>query len=120
MKQRFFTLAEKLAEKSDHPSSRHGAVIVRKNRILSVGFNRLKTHSRSNHPFKTIHAEFSAILSSGLENLSGCELYIVRKRTNGVLANSKPCTFCEKMLRLLQVDTVYYSTESNFVKEIYK
>jgi deoxycytidylate deaminase len=119
MKMRFFNLAEKLAEKSDHPTSNHGAVLVRKGKVLGLGFNRFKTHSRSNHPFKMIHAELSAILSSGLEDLSGCQLYVVRKRKNGELANSKPCQFCEKMLKLLQVDVVYYSTDNYFMKEVY-
>jgi deoxycytidylate deaminase len=119
MKMRFFKLAEKLAEKSNHPAHKHGAVLVRKSTIIGLGFNQSKTHPKSNHTFRMIHAEFSAVLNSGQENLEGCEIYIVRKRKNGELANSKPCNSCERMLRLLSIGRVYYSTDTYFTKEEY-
>lgn len=112
MKLRFFKLAEKLAQKSDHPDHKHGAVLIRKNKILGIGFNQYKTHSKSTHDFKMIHAEFAVLLNAGLEDLTGCELYVVRKRKNGELANSRPCKSCSEMLRLLNIDKVYYSTDT--------
>lgn len=119
MKTKFFKLAEKLAQKSDHQDHKHGAVLIRKNNVLGIGFNQNKTHSKSIHPFRTIHAEFSAVLNSQQESFEGCELYVVRKRKNGQLANSKPCSSCEKMLRSLGIEKVYYSTDNNFTKEEY-
>lgn len=119
MKLRFFQLAEKLAIKSNHPDHKHGAVLVRKGKIIGIGFNQSKTHAQSNHPFRTIHAEFSAIINSQLQEFDNCEMYIVRKRKNGTLANSKPCYFCERMLKSLSVKRVYYSTNDSFVKEQY-
>lgn len=119
MKLRLFKIAEKLADKSDHNSHKHGAVLTRKNNVIGLGFNQYKTHPKSTHGFHMIHAEFSAILNSGLETFQNCELYVVRKRKNGTLANSKPCSSCEKMLRLLGIEKVYYSTDSSFHKEEY-
>ncbi|NJO65070.1 MAG: hypothetical protein HC836_45270 [Richelia sp. RM2_1_2] len=119
MKLRFFKLAEKLASKSNHPVHKHGAVLVYKNQILGIGFNDCKTSPRSPHPWKTKHAEFSAVLSAGLENLSGYDIYIVRKRKNGELANSKPCQSCETMLKSLNVRKVYYSDDNGFKMEKY-
>lgn len=117
MKIRFFKLAEKLAQKSDHEIHKHGAVLVRKNSVIGIGFNQHKTHSKSTHPFKTIHAEFSAILNSQQESFEGCELYVVRKRRNGELANSKPCISCARMLESLGIKKVYYSTDKKGVYE---
>ena len=111
MKQKFFKLAEKLAQKSDHPDHKHGAVLIRKNNVIGIGFNQNKTHSKSTHPFRTIHAELSAILNSQQETFDNCELYVVRKRKNGELANSKPCNSCHKMLSSLGIKKVYFSTD---------
>lgn len=112
MKTKFFKLAEKLAQKSDHPDHKHGAVLVRKNTVIGIGFNQLKTHTKSLNEFNMIHAEFSAILNSGLEDFSDCELYVVRKRKNGELANSKPCNSCFRMLKSLEIEKVFYSTNT--------
>lgn len=120
MKERFFKLAEKLSEKSNHPSHKHGAVIVRKSQILGFGFNEYKSHPKSNHPFKMKHAEFSAVLNTKLEDLSGCDIYIFRKTKNDKIANSKPCHFCELMLKSLNVKRVFYSHEENYKMEQYK
>lgn len=120
MKTRFFKLAEKLAQKSDHPDHKHGAVLVRKNNVIGLGFNQIKTHTKSPNEFRMIHAEFSAILNSGLEDFSSCELYVVRKRKNGELANSKPCNSCRKMIISLGIKVVYYSTDSYLTKEEYE
>jgi len=119
MKPSYFKLAEKLAQKSDHPIHRHGAVIVSGNKILGLGFNKYKTHSRSTHPFKMIHAELSAVISSGLENLTNCDIYIFRRRKDGLLGNSKPCYSCQSMLKSLNIKRVFYSFENGFKKEIY-
>lgn len=120
MKLKYFKLAEKLSEKSDHPDHKHGAVLVRKNTIIGIGFNQNKTHTKSPDKFHMIHAEFSAILSSQEENLADCELYVVRKRKNGNLANSKPCQSCTKMVSSLGIKRCYYSTGTYFTKEEYK
>lgn len=120
MKERFFKLAEKLSEKSNHPSHKHGAVVVRKSQILGIGFNQTKTSPKSNHPWKMKHAELSAVLNSGLEDLSGCDIYIFRKTKNNEMANSKPCQFCQVMLKSLNVKRVYYSHEENYKMEQYK
>lgn len=118
MKTRFFKLAEKLAQKSDHPDHKHGAVLVKKNNITGLGFNQIKTHTKSPNEFRMIHAEFSAILNSGLEDFSNCELYVVRKRKNGELANSKPCASCYSMIQKLGVEICYFSTDNGFKKDI--
>lgn len=116
MKPKFFQLAEKLAEKSTHYNHKHGAVLVRKGRVLGVGFNSYKTSPKSPHPWKFIHAEFSAILNSRLEDFTDCEIYIIRTKKLGGLGNSKPCKFCERMIKSLNIRVVHYSTDFNDFK----
>lgn len=114
MKERFFKLAEKLSEKSDHPTHKHGSVVVRGNRIYGIGFNKAKTSPKSPTAYKMIHAELAAVLSTHMENLSGCDIYVYRKTKNGRIANSFPCHFCFEMLQSLDVRRIYYSHEDNF------
>lgn len=120
MKPRFFKLAEKLSYKSDHPDHKHGAVIVRNGKeIAGIGFNRLKTHSRSNTKYKMLHAELSAVINSGLENLSNCDIYIFRRGKDGTIRNSSPCQDCRDLLKSLSVKKVYFSHEDGFKMEKY-
>lgn len=117
MKMKFFELAKKLASKSDHSQHRLGCVISKKNRIVSIGWNKLKTHSKSPHKFKSIHAEFSAILGIDPEELKGSDIYIYRQRRNGVPANSFPCESCFNMLQSICVKNIYYTDEGSFKHE---
>ncbi len=119
MKERFFKLAEKLSQKSSHPDYKHGAVVVHGNRILGIGFNECRIHSKSRHPFKMRHAEFSAVLNTAREDLSGCDIYVFRRGKDGIIRNSKPCQSCESMLRLLNIRRVYFSHETGFKMEKY-
>lgn len=113
MKLKFFDLAKKLSTRSDH---RHklGAVIVRKNRIISFGWNETKTHSKSNHPWKALHAETSAIIYANPKELIGSEIYIYRELKDGTPADSRPCEFCMKLIRQVGIETIYFSKDGNY------
>lgn len=116
MKQRFFDICKKLSLKSNHRQHQMGAVIVEKNRVVGVGFNQLKTHSRSNHPYKSIHAELSAILNSRRETFEGCSIYIYRENKYGEKACAKPCIYCTHMLRSLGIREVFYTSNGQYIK----
>ena len=57
MNVKFFNLAGKVARLSNNPKFKLGCVIVRGSKVISVGTNNIKTHPRSTHPFKSLHAE---------------------------------------------------------------
>ncbi len=117
MKSKFFNLAKKLSEKSDY-HHKIGAVIVKKNRIVGIGFNKpAKTHPASNQPFKTIHAELDAILDSEREDLEGSTLYVYRELKDGSLANAKPCVHCQELINRYKIKKVFF-TEDNKYKEL--
>lgn len=118
MKPKFFDLARKLSYKSDYNAHRLGAVIARGNEIVGVGFNKRKTHPLSQTRFNNIHAELSAILNSGEENLAGCSIYVYRETKTGQLAMARPCEHCMQLLKQVNISKVFYTTEMGFTKEI--
>jgi deoxycytidylate deaminase len=117
MKQKFFKLAKNVAEKSSHNKFKLGCVIVKKNRVISVGMNSLKTHTRSPDQFKTIHAEFSAILNVHPDDLKGSHAYIYRETREGILGSSRPCGSCFKMLQDVGIEVIYYTDNNGYKKE---
>jgi deoxycytidylate deaminase len=110
MKPRYFELAKKLAKKSDHHTFQIGCVIVHKNKIKALGFNQLKTHSKSIHKYNMLHAEIDAIIGSG--DLSGCDAYVFRGNKTGKPRISKPCIACEQALIAAGIKKVYFSIDN--------
>lgn len=104
------------AKKSAH-RFRVGAVIYLPNRhqgILGSGFNNAdKTHPKSPHPFRSIHAEFSAFLHAYRlsDDLSDCSVYVHRLLANGEPGLAKPCMWCWELLVKIGVeeDNIYWS-----------
>lgn len=117
MNLKFFDLAAKVSKLSTHTKHAMGAVLVRKNRVISVGSNQNKSHPKSPHPYKSIHCEFSAILNSKLDDFNNCSIYITRVTPGGKLGLSYPCAHCLKMLKSLNISTVYY-TDNNTYKVV--
>lgn len=110
-KLRFFELAKKLARKSDHKAHPLGSVLVYKNRVVSVGFNKLRTNPNSNTNFKTTHAEFDAVFGNDLNITKGSVLYVWRSKKNGEPGMSRPCQFCQQLIKAAGIKGVFYSTE---------
>lgn len=113
---RYLNMAKKASERSDHHSHKMGCVIARGNDILGVGFNLTKTHPRSPHKFKSIHAEFMASINAGYD-IKGATVYVFRQHKNGDWAMSRPCPYCWKFLMDMGVKDVVYSFEGSFVQE---
>lgn len=117
MKLKFFDLAKKLSNKSDY-CHKLGAVVVKKNKVLGIGFNKPhKTSPRSLHPFQKIHAELDAILDCNRDDVKGSTIYVYREFKDGTLANSKPCQYCEIMLKRAGIKKVCY-TDNGEYKEL--
>jgi tRNA(Arg) A34 adenosine deaminase TadA len=100
----------------------HIAFLVKKNKIIKIGWNRKRTHPEiSKHPYHDgyvgTHAELDVILKSGLEDLNDHSMIVLRVDRKGRLANSKPCPGCLSLLKSYNVDEVFYSdTEGNIEK----
>ncbi len=108
-------LAIEEARKSPH-RFRVGAVIYRRDYRMGWGHNQhLKTHPKSPHPYRSIHAEFSALLHAvaccGSDALSdrGVSIYVHRLKLDGSSGLSKPCQWCERMLAQAGIKNIYWS-----------
>ena len=114
---KFVDLAIQAAKKS-FSQFKHGAVVVRRNKVLGIGNNQLLPGNKS------VHAEKDAILNSikRWKNISGSCIYIIRIDSNGNFKISKPCLMCAKLLLKLKISSAYYSTndcdDCNHVPEI--
>lgn len=94
---------------------RVGAVVVAKNRVLSVGTNKRKTHPNSPHPW-SVHAEIDAILGLASADLRGATICVVRITKQGWFAMSRPCLMCAGVLREAGVRTVIYSDRTRALR----
>lgn len=95
MKQAILLAEEKMKQGHGGP---FGAVIVKKGKIISQGYNRVTS---TNDP--TAHAEIVAIREAAKAldtfQLSGCEIYI----------NCEPCPMCLAGLYWAGIEKIYYA-----------
>lgn len=113
---RYFDLAKRISSKSTHYQYKLGSVIVNRSKIISIGFNQLKSNPHSPHPYKAVHAEFHSVLGVDPADLIGADIYIYRQNKSGHLAMAKPCKFCEKMLKDADLKNVFFTTYGGFGK----
>jgi len=114
MKMRFFDLAKRASFKSTHPQHKFGGVLVKKNRVVSFGYNKYKTNPSSNHSFKSWHCELDCILGIDSDILQGSELYLFRQTKSGNLALAKPCIFCHTLLKEAGIRKVHYTVVNSY------
>ena len=109
--------------------ARIAAAVVRRGKVISYGYNHKKSHPFQTRFCKNRHAVFfhaevhaikNALKSVDVEDLSKCELYIVRAKRNStnrkwITGMSKPCSGCQKCIDLFDLKSVYYSYEGELV-----
>ena len=114
MKQRFFKIAQTCSKKSTS-NPKMGCVIVKKNKVVGVGFNdRHKTHPKSTTMGNTIHAELHAVIGVAAEDLRGAHVYVFREYVNGELAMARPCPHCHAVLVSAGIKKVFYTTYGGY------
>ena len=111
---KFLKLLQKLAKSSTHHQHKMSCIIAKKNRIISMGFNKVKTCPRINTRFNMIHAEIDALLGNSYEDLKGCTAYVYRAHKDGSLAMSLPCPACMAALVESGIKKIIYSVENDF------
>ena len=109
---RFEEIAEKVSKLSDY-KYKVGAVIFKKGRVVSVGYNQCKTHTKLLKYFEhaTIHAECDAILHCpNPGHLDGSSIFVYRTTKDGAPAMAKPCPMCRQLIFENGIKMVYWST----------
>lgn len=102
--------------------TRHFAFILKKNKIISIGRNKLKTHPNlikyNYHKNATIHAELSAIIKSGSVSHKNNKLITFRFDKSGALNNGKPCRCCQKLIEQVFFKEVWFSNSNGKIVKL--
>lgn len=91
---------------------RVAAVLYRGTRVYSYGLNNpFKTHPKASTPYRTIHAEFDAIMRGSRKRLelSKLSLYVHRIRRDKRDGMSKPCKWCQRLIEWSGIEVVDWS-----------
>lgn len=94
---------------------KHFSFLFRRNNLAAIGFNKPnKTHPLSNkfgYRFNCIHSELDVLLNfeKPLKELKNYELLNIRLDRNGDVKLSKPCKFCQQLLKYYKTRRVLYS-----------
>lgn len=111
--QRFASIALQLADTIDRNVTHQlCALVVKKNRVLSIGYNSSKTHPIMDTRMQMIHAECDAILRCPEAVVDGAEVIVARIKPSGKPGLARPCEVCEKILKRFGVRRVFYTTNS--------
>ncbi len=88
------------------------ALVVKKNRVLSVGYNNPKTHPLAKTKMRQLHAEIDALIGCTEKQLDGAELIVVRARRDRKIGMAKPCKVCHEFIKHVGIKRVYYTVDN--------
>lgn len=113
--QRFARIALQLASEADYDVTYQlCALVVKRNRVLSVGYNQPKTHPISvATPLQQQHAEHSALIRCPEGLHRGSDLIVARVKPSGLPGLARPCNACWDVLRLYGIRRVFYTLNSD-------
>lgn len=114
---RMMDLARRISLKSEYDKYKIGAVIANKGTILGVGWNRAKTHPKSPHKYKHLHAEIDAAFRVPAWELDGATIYVYRAKKDGSMGLSRPCESCYKYLKSHYVKWMVYTSDEGIKME---
>lgn len=130
---KFFRLAKNAAKFSDFPKIKIGCVAIYKNKVISIGYNSIKTHPLQKKYNKyrkfsdggnvinhTLHAEvhcLNQIMDSEI-NMGKVSLFIFRISSNICsVGMCRPCQACMRLIKNMGIKNIYYTTDSTYVHE---
>lgn len=125
----YYNAAKAVSILSDYPKVNIGAVVVYKHKIISSGYNSMRTHPIQGKLNKfrfdedapaRLHAEVSALLpliNRKDIDFSRVSIYLYREYKNGNLAPSRCCESCISLIRQLGIRNIYYTNEGSYVHE---
>jgi deoxycytidylate deaminase len=117
---RYLELAKRQALRSQHMPKRVGVVIVRGNKILALGYNKLSHPKVLSFPgidgynYWSLHSEIDAL--SKVEDARGSTTYLWATKARSKKA--KPCILCEKYLKLRGVVRIVYTSVDGSIQEL--
>jgi len=104
-----------------------GTVLVVGHRIISCGYNRIKSHPKqptrisfSGRLCVEPHAELDALIKAPPEMIKNSSIYITRRMKNGNVGLSKPCYRCTTLLRNYGVRKAIYTVGGSIDSLLYE
>ena len=115
-------IARALKGKNSSGRCFHVSVVLNKSKILSIGFNKYKTHPQTKnyayHRFAGIHSELDAVLKLGMDDCSGLTIINIRVDKNNQICDSKPCKGCSDLIQKIGFKKVIYTNNiGNFEED---
>lgn len=111
-------LAINEASRSEH-NVKHGAVVVKKGKIIQSGRNQYCSMERikhfNAHRIWSIHAEMNVLMGLPKCVTKNADIYVVRVNGEGEIVNSKPCKICMSMILKSGIKTIHYSNDENTI-----
>ena len=128
---RLVEFARALKTKHQSGAKHHVAFLLRKTRIVCIGWNNYgKVHNSRrfgkfvSHKFThdtyapCVHAEISCITRWGQEDLRGYDMAVVRIDNNNNPNMSRPCVNCGKIIDAMGVRKIFYSDAIGECQEV--
>lgn len=99
-----------------------GAVIFKKNIIVSTGFNQNRYVAGISEKYcsfvTNMCAEKIAIHSSKVIDISGCDILVVRITNGGNIAMAKPCRSCRELIREVDLRRIFYTDSDGSIRRL--
>lgn len=109
---KYFSLAREISKHSNY-KVRVGAVVIKGNRILSVGHNQVRYKSRGLKYTKfkqSLHAERDAISKLDKSVLKGASIFVYREHNvNKTPMLAKPCDQCWWLIEEIGIKRIYFT-----------
>lgn len=110
---RWMAYAIKIAERSDFPEQKMGAVVVKANRVIATGTNKAKSGSIKSKFYsknQAHHAELDTLNGIPAEVLNGATIYVAGLSPNrcALTWSSKPCPSCQALLKSYGIRAAIY------------
>lgn len=132
---KYFNLAKNASTFSDYPKIHIGAVMIYKNKILTMGYNTTKSNPMqkefnkyrniderefdiNSHPNAT-HAEMACLLSTRHLDIdwNKVSIFVYSERSDGCTRLVRPCKACSKGLDERGIKDWYYTTDNGYAYE---
>ena len=111
---KFAKIAFDLAQESDSETNHLlCAMVIKRNRVLSVGYNSRKTSPKMKTKMMMMHAECDAVLRCHESDLAGADIIVARARSSGRPGLAKPCPTCESVLKSAGIRRAIYTLTSD-------
>lgn len=125
----YFEAARAVAQLSDFPKVKVGAIAVYSHHIISSGYNAQRTapiqkkynkYRFSDDTPASLHAEIACLkplIRRKDIDFKRINLYVYREYFNGDLAMARPCESCFKLIKDLGIRNIYYTTNDGYAHE---